>query len=156
MEETKKVEEPKKPRNVRRLEAAKKEFLDELVLKYFVKRSTLDNLDGVESAFQFEYFNSKWIQHCKTFNRRREPIKLRYGAFTESVTFYIDMEKKQMEKNVEANKALGFAHWMRRSHVWRTHPLIYLWYWIKALGRYEKWLNLMKIYYISIQSVKNV
>jgi hypothetical protein len=147
--EEKKEKEPKKPRNVRRLEKSKKEFLDELVLKYFVKRSTLADPDGTEAAYLFEVFNQKWIQHCKCFNVRREPIKLRYEAFTESVTFYIDMEKAQMKKTAEENKGLGFVHWLRREVKWNTYPFRLIWYWIKALGSKEKEAAYWKLYYIT-------
>jgi hypothetical protein len=150
----KKAKEPTKPRNVRRLEKSKKEFLDTLLLQYFTKRSSLADPDGLESACLFDQYNHQWVEHCKCFNKRREPIKLKYDAFTEAVEFYIDMEKKQMEKTAEANKELGFLHWLRRAHVRRTRPLTALWYWLRALGDKTKYRNHWKAYYINCVTQK--
>jgi hypothetical protein len=145
----KKALEPKKPRNVRRLEKTKKEYLDTLVLEFFTERSALEELDGELAGKIFDIKNYAWTQHCKTFNARREPIKLRYEAFTEAVEFYTKMEADQMKKNVEANKAKDFAHWFRRSNVYLTRPLTAISIEVISLFNREKVLHHWKNYYIN-------
>jgi hypothetical protein len=164
MEETKAIKkreitgttakEPKQPRVVRRLQKAKKEFLDMLLHAYFTKRSTFADPNGEEAVESFDTFNHEWIKHCKNFNSRREPIKLRYEAFTEAVEFYTKMEKDQVAQTAESNKAIGFQHWLRRSKVWRTRPLTSVWYWLRALGNKEKWTSRWKVYYTSCVTQK--
>ena len=140
--------EPKKPRNVRRLEKSKKEILDEFVLKYFVKRSTLVDPDGLEAACLFDEFDHKWKAECTCFNRTRSPIKLRYEAFTESVEFYLNMEKESMKKAAEANKTKDFDSWLRHVKMGEALFFIVLWYKVISFGNREKWIQHLKNYYV--------
>jgi hypothetical protein len=142
-------QEPKKPRYVRRLEKTKKEYLDALVLEFFTERSALEELDGELAAKIFDIKEMAWRQHCLKFNARKEPIKLRYEAFAEAVEFYAKMEKDQMAKNAEANKAKDFAHWFRRSNVYRTRPLTAFSIEVISLFNREKVLHHWKNYYIN-------
>jgi len=151
-----KTTEVKRTRFDRRLEQRKKEILDKLVLEYFKTRSTFSDPDGNESVQAFDDGEQAWRWECKTFNRGRHSIKLRYEAFSESVEFYLNMEKKQINKTKEENKVKDFDHWLRRRKVWKTTPLTSIWYWIISFGNREKWLNHMKNYYKSLQSVKTV
>jgi hypothetical protein len=144
-----------KSRFTRRLENRKKAILDKLVLKYFTERSALKDPDGLESACLFDKYENEWRWECKTFNRLRQPFKLRYEAFAESVEYYIKMEKAQITQTAEVNKTKDFDHWFRRAHVWRTRPLTAAYFWIKSLGNHEKRLKLWKNVYISILSMKN-
>lgn len=146
-----KIAEVKRSRFDRRLENRKKEILDKLVLKYFKERSSFADPDGMESACAFDKYEMEWRWECKTFNRGRHPMKLRYEAFSESVTFYLDMEKKQILKSFVENKINGFQHWLRRARVWRTRPLTSLYFWLKALGNKANWLDYWKQYYLTLK-----
>ena len=141
-------QEPKKPRYVRRLEKTKKEYLDALVLEFFTERSALEELDGELAGKIFDVKNYAWTQHCKTFNARREPIKLRYEAFTEAVEFYTKMEADQMKKNAEANKVKDFEHWVRRVRVGEAMFFLILWHKIISFGNREKRIKRLKNYYV--------
>ena len=152
MEETKKKEEEKKPRNVRRAEKDKKVVLDKLVLRFFELRSASDDPNGEEVATLYDGFKKAWIQECKKYNVKRNPIKLRYEAFAESVEFYIKMEDAQIKKTAEENKAKDFKHWQRRDMKWYESAYFY----ILAGFNHEKQLQLLKNYYIHHILVKNV
>ena len=154
MEETNKAQEPKKPRNIRRLEKVKKEFLDTLVLAFFTKRSALNDLDGVDVADLFDDYNRQWVYHCTKFNKKLHATKLRYEAFTESVDFYIKMEKTQMEKTAEANKTKDYEYWLRHVKVGEILFFVILWYKIISFWNKEKWTHLLKNYYIKHVLVK--
>ena len=142
------VEELKKPRNVRRLEKTKKEFLDKLVLEFFTRRSSSADPEGEAVGVLFDNFNNQWITECKNFNRKLNPIKLKYEAFTESVKFYIDMEKKQIAKTAEANKIKDFEYWLRHVKMGEALFFVVLWYKIISFGNKNKWKHSLKNYYI--------
>jgi hypothetical protein len=156
MEEVVEKKEEKKPRNVRRAENREKEFLDKLVLEFFTRRSASADPEGEAVGILFDNFNNQWITHCKNFNRNRNPIKLRYEAFTESVEFYLKMEREQMTKNAEANKGLGFEHWLRHVKMGEILFFMVLWAKIISFGNKEKQLKWLKKYYISRQKKKKV
>ena len=147
--------EPKRTRFDRRLEKRKKEILDKLVFNYFKERSSFADPEGLEAACSFDKFENNWRWECKTFNRGRQPFKLRYETFSESVEFYLKMEKDQMDKTTEENLEKEFKHWFRRAHVGRTRPLTTLSFHIRSWFNREKYLKHWKTYYISIQPVKN-
>ena len=151
-----KVAEVKRSRFDRRLENRKKVILDKLVLKYFTQRSTTNDPEGVEAACLFDSCEMEWRWECKTFNRGRQPFKLRYEAFSESVEFYLKMEKTQIGKTQEENKMKAFDPWFRRKHVWRTAPFKAVYYWLISLGNAEKQITLWKNYYKSLEIVKKL
>jgi len=148
--------EVKRSRFDKRLENRKKEILDKLVLKYFKERSSFADPDGMESAYAFDKYEMEWRWECKTFNRGRQPFKLRYEAFSESVEFYLKMEKTQIDKTKEENKMIAFDHWFRRKHVWRTMPLTTIYFHIISLFNREKYKNLWKNYFKSLEIVKKL
>lgn len=151
-----KAPEPRVSRFAKRLENRKKEILDKLVLEYFKERSSFADPDGVEAVCAFDMYENKWRWECKTFNRGRQPFKLRYEAFSESVEFYLKMEQTQVIKTKEENKMKNFDHWFRRRHVWRTSPLTAAYYWLISLGNAEKQINLWKKAYKSLEIVKKL
>jgi len=151
-----KKEEPKKPRDVRRSENREKVFLDKLVFDFFTKRSASDDPESELVGVLFDGFNREWIDRCKKFNHRREPIKLRYEAFTESVEFYLKMEKDQIIKTAEANKTKDFDYWLRHVKMGEALFFVVLWYKIISFGNREKQLHSLKNYYINHILVKNV
>ena len=150
--------EIKRTRFDKRLEKRKKEILDKLVLKYFSERSSFTDPDGQEAVCAFDMYENKWRWECKAFNRGRQPFKLRYEAFFESVEFYHKMEKDQMDKTAEENKVKDFDHWFRKTMVFPNIQWLprLIWYLVISLGNNEKQLNLWKNYYKSLQSVKNI
>lgn len=146
---TPKVAEVKRSRFDRRLEKRKKEILDKLVLEYFTKRSSLTDPDGEDSAYIFDMYEQEWKSECRTFNRGRQPFKLRYEAFSESVEFYLKMEKSQMSKTKEENKMKAFDHFIRREVKWYTYPFRLIWFYVKSLGNKEKEVSYWKYFYIT-------
>ena len=147
---TPKAAEVKRSRFEKRLENRKKAILDKIVLQYFTERSVLSDPEGIEAAQWFDIYENSWRWECKTFNRGRQPFKLRYEAFSESVEFYLKMEQTQMIKTQTENQIKDFDHWMRRRKVWRTMPLTALWFWIKAFGKETKVVGYWLLYYKSI------
>jgi hypothetical protein len=150
-----KTAEPKRSRFDRRLEKRKKEILDKLVLQYFTERSTLSDPEGQIAADFFDGCENEWKWECKTFNRGRQPFKLRYEVFSESVEFYLKMEKDQMGKTKEENEVKAFDHWFRRRRVWRTMPLTTIYFHIISLFNREKYISLYKNYYKHIKLLNN-
>lgn len=153
---TPKVAEVKRSRFDRRLENRKKAILDKLVLKYFTQRSALSDPEGQIAADFFDGCENEWRWECKIFNRGRQPFKLRYEAFSESVEFYLKMEQTQVIKTKEENKMKLFDHWFRRRRVWRTMPLTTVYFHIISLFNREKYKNRWKNYFKSLQIVKKL
>jgi len=153
---TPKAAEVKRSRFEKRLENRKKAILDKLVLQYFTERSVLSDPEGIEAAQWFDIYENSWRWECKTFNRGRHPMKLRYEAFSESVEFHLKMEKNQIIKTQIENQVKDFDHWFRRKRVWRTMPLTTVYFHIRSWFNREKYISRWKNYYKSLEIVKKL
>lgn len=139
--------ERKDTRLERRLKNKVKKDLDVLVMGFLERRSAEKDPDGEEVAKLYEVYKAAWITKCRNFNKRKNPIKLKYEAFAESVEYFLKEEKEKKAKAKEEKQALDFNSWYRKLHPWRTRSLNMLYFWFTAWGNKEKIKQLWKNYY---------
>jgi len=139
-------------RTTKRLMKRQLDQLDFIVEKFLKFRAELECTDGLEAAEGLAYYDRIWHTQCTNFNKRRKhKFNLRQEAFTDRVSYFLDLEDQQIKAAKEAYRTNLFEKWFRRT--WIDMSMRRKWYRFKARFVKKSFKEMFRDYWETLETL---